>query len=235
MIPNRHILCIGSALWDTIGYHDQIMAAGHDRPGRIRRVPGGVALNIAIALARLGMFPQVLTVLGTDPEGDTLLPRPVARHPSRHAEPAGAEAAPGPPFPRLPRSAEGLGAGPGRPEQWRDMARSGKPGPSGPPPGAWTHLWMPAPLQGTFFLFRHFPRLRASIRPVVAMRPAPPALMPNPQIGSQSLVASPQLDASNGFDRSRSARSCHHVQNSLASAAAQRQGTLSPQEIIASP
>lgn len=49
------------------------MAAGHDRPGRIRRVPGGVALNIAIAFARLGLAPQVLTVLGQDPDGDSLL------------------------------------------------------------------------------------------------------------------------------------------------------------------
>ncbi|MBE3637180.1 PfkB family carbohydrate kinase [Mangrovicoccus algicola] len=72
MTPNRHILCIGSALWDTIGRHEQVMEAGQDRPGRIRRVPGGVALNIAMALARLGMAPQVLTVLGTDAEGDTL-------------------------------------------------------------------------------------------------------------------------------------------------------------------
>lgn len=41
--------------------------------GRIRRVPGGVALNIAMAFARLGLAPQVLTVLGQDAEGDGLV------------------------------------------------------------------------------------------------------------------------------------------------------------------
>lgn len=40
----------------------------------------------------------------------------------------------------------------------------------------WTHLWMPPLLQGISAV-RHLPRLRSSIRPVVAMRPAPPALM----------------------------------------------------------
>lgn len=67
------ILCIGSALWDTIGRHPGTMSAGHDRPGRIRRIPGGVALNVALALARLGERPQVLTVLGRDQEGDALM------------------------------------------------------------------------------------------------------------------------------------------------------------------
>lgn len=72
-MTNTTILCIGSALWDTIGRHEGRMAVGHDRPGRIRRVPGGVALNIALAFARLGLRPQVLTVLGQDFEGDTLV------------------------------------------------------------------------------------------------------------------------------------------------------------------
>ena len=75
----------------------------------------------------------------------------------------------------------------------------------------WAHLWMPPLLQG-FSALRHVPRLRSSIRPVTAMRPAPPASMVNPQAGSQSRTASSKLDAPNGFDRPRSARSCHLVQ-----------------------
>lgn len=73
MNSDTTLLCIGSALWDTIGRHDGDMGAGHDRPGRIRRLPGGVALNIAMAFARLGLHPRVLTVLGQDPEGDALM------------------------------------------------------------------------------------------------------------------------------------------------------------------
>lgn len=77
----------------------------------------------------------------------------------------------------------------------------------------WTHLWMPPPLQGfSSSSVRHVPQLRSSIRPVLAMRPAPPALMVNLQAKSQSRAASSKLDASNGFIRLRSARSCHHVQ-----------------------
>ena len=75
----------------------------------------------------------------------------------------------------------------------------------------WAHLWMPPLLQG-FSVLSHAPRLRSSIRPVMAMRPAPPALMVNPRVGSQSRSASSELDAPSGFSRPRSARSCHLVQ-----------------------
>lgn len=66
------ILCIGSVLWDVIGRTDLAMPPGADRPGRIRRVPGGVALNIALTLRALGRRPAVLSVIGDDPEGATL-------------------------------------------------------------------------------------------------------------------------------------------------------------------
>jgi transposase len=41
----------------------------------------------------------------------------------------------------------------------------------------WAHLWMPLPMQGSSRRSERDPRLRSSIRPVVATRPAPPALM----------------------------------------------------------
>ncbi|WP_116131677.1 PfkB family carbohydrate kinase [Tropicimonas sp. IMCC34043] len=66
------ILCIGSALWDTIGRTDRRMDIGHDVPGQITRTPGGVAMNIAMALAREGLRPALLTLLGTDEEGRAL-------------------------------------------------------------------------------------------------------------------------------------------------------------------
>jgi len=67
------ILCIGSVLWDIIGRSPQPMPQGADRPGRITRLPGGVAMNIAMALARLGLRPALLTAIGRDAEGEDLL------------------------------------------------------------------------------------------------------------------------------------------------------------------
>lgn len=67
------VLCIGSVLWDVIGHSPRPMAAGADRPGRILRQPGGVALNIAMALQRFGMSPALLSSVGCDPEGQDLI------------------------------------------------------------------------------------------------------------------------------------------------------------------
>ena len=67
------ILCIGSVLWDIIGRADRTMALGADVPGRITRIPGGVAMNIAMTLARLGLRPALLTAIGRDAEGDDLI------------------------------------------------------------------------------------------------------------------------------------------------------------------
>ncbi len=68
-----HILCIGSVLWDIIGRSPHGMTHGADVPGRITRVPGGVAMNIAMTLRKLGLQPAVLTAIGRDAEGDELI------------------------------------------------------------------------------------------------------------------------------------------------------------------
>lgn len=57
MTHHHDILCIGSVLWDVIGRSDRSMRLGSDVPGRIVRVPGGVAMNIAMALSRFGLQP----------------------------------------------------------------------------------------------------------------------------------------------------------------------------------
>ena len=67
------ILCIGSVLWDIIGRTPAHMGAGADVPGRITRLPGGVAMNIAMTLGRFGLRPALLTAIGRDPEGDELV------------------------------------------------------------------------------------------------------------------------------------------------------------------
>lgn len=73
MKSNSEILCIGSVLWDVIGRSASAMRHGSDVPGRITRLPGGVAMNIAMTLVRFGMTPTLLTAIGRDPEGDELV------------------------------------------------------------------------------------------------------------------------------------------------------------------
>ena len=66
------ILCIGSVLWDVIGRSPTSMRLSSDVPGRITRLPGGVAMNIAVTLRRFGLTPALLTAIGRDPEGNEL-------------------------------------------------------------------------------------------------------------------------------------------------------------------
>ncbi len=71
----KPILCIGSVLWDIIGRSSREMAFGNDMPGRITRIPGGVAMNIAMTLARFGVQPVLLSAVGRDAAGAELLKR----------------------------------------------------------------------------------------------------------------------------------------------------------------
>lgn len=67
------ILCVGSVLWDVIGRAANHMRVGSDVPGRITRLPGGVAMNIAMTLRRFGMTPALLSAIGRDAEGEELV------------------------------------------------------------------------------------------------------------------------------------------------------------------
>ena len=73
MTKDSNILCIGSVLWDVIGRSPSHMAKGADVPGRIIRIPGGVALNIAMTLVRFGLTPALLSAVGRDAEGEELI------------------------------------------------------------------------------------------------------------------------------------------------------------------
>ena len=73
MTPQPNILCIGSVLWDIIGRATPHMRVGSDVPGRITRIPGGVALNIAMAVKAYGMQPALLSSVGRDDEGEELI------------------------------------------------------------------------------------------------------------------------------------------------------------------
>ncbi len=67
------ILCIGSILWDIIGYSITPLARGDDKEGIISRQPGGVAMNLAVRLSRYGITPAIISALGDDTEGLELI------------------------------------------------------------------------------------------------------------------------------------------------------------------
>lgn len=60
-------------LWDVIGHAARSVAPGEDLAGRIVQRPGGVALNVALALARQGLAPAILAAVGRDAPGAALL------------------------------------------------------------------------------------------------------------------------------------------------------------------
>ncbi len=73
MAQHPDIICIGSVLWDVIGRSERHMTVGTDVPGRITRIPGGVAMNIAMTLARFGLTPALLSAVGQDDAGHQLI------------------------------------------------------------------------------------------------------------------------------------------------------------------
>ncbi|WP_371171085.1 PfkB family carbohydrate kinase [Aliiroseovarius sp. 2305UL8-7] len=79
MNTTHDILCIGSVLWDVIGRTEHSMRIGSDEPGRIKRLPGGVAMNIAMTVQRFGLRPALLTAIGRDAEGEELMAECSAR------------------------------------------------------------------------------------------------------------------------------------------------------------
>lgn len=73
MPDTPRIICLGAMLWDVIGHSPVALAPGDDVAGRIHQRPGGVALNVALALARLDLHPAILSAVGRDAPGDALI------------------------------------------------------------------------------------------------------------------------------------------------------------------
>lgn len=71
--PKPDIICIGAVLWDIIGRTPLTMHTGADVPGRITRLPGGVAMNVALTMRRFAMSTTLLTAIGEDLEGEELI------------------------------------------------------------------------------------------------------------------------------------------------------------------
>lgn len=73
MTDRPEILCIGAAHWDVIGHSAAQITPGDDLPGSIHQAPGGVALNIARAIALHGHRPALIAAIGHDSAGDALI------------------------------------------------------------------------------------------------------------------------------------------------------------------
>lgn len=72
MDKSPDIWCIGSVLWDIVGRAETHYGDVRDVPGRIRRIPGGVAMNIAMTLLRFDLTPGLLSAVGMDADGREL-------------------------------------------------------------------------------------------------------------------------------------------------------------------
>lgn len=73
------ILCVGAAHWDLIARAGAPLVPGADLPGVVVHRPGGVALNVALALAELGLPVGLRAAVGRDPEGAALIAAAAAR------------------------------------------------------------------------------------------------------------------------------------------------------------
>lgn len=70
---DRFVLVLGGANMDISGSTTQPLILSDSNPGRIRCAPGGVARNVAENLARLGNTTRLLTAVGDDLYGSSLL------------------------------------------------------------------------------------------------------------------------------------------------------------------
>ncbi len=69
----RFVVVLGGANMDISGSTAQPLVLSDSNPGRIRCAPGGVARNVAENLARLGNSTRLLTAVGSDLYGRSLL------------------------------------------------------------------------------------------------------------------------------------------------------------------
>ncbi len=73
LAADRFVVAVGAANMDIIGSTPLALAAHDSTPGRIRCAPGGVARNVAENLARLGHDVRLISAVGDDLQGHSLL------------------------------------------------------------------------------------------------------------------------------------------------------------------
>ncbi|MGL4858512.1 MAG: PfkB family carbohydrate kinase [Enterobacteriaceae bacterium] len=73
LCPQEQVLVIGSVNMDICGYSHAELVYEDSNPGKVRCTPGGVGRNIAENIALLGKECHLISVVGTDLYGATLL------------------------------------------------------------------------------------------------------------------------------------------------------------------
>jgi len=73
LAAERFVVAVGAANMDITGNSPHALAAHDSTPGRIRCAPGGVARNVAENLARLGHDVRLISAVGDDLYGASLL------------------------------------------------------------------------------------------------------------------------------------------------------------------
>ncbi len=71
--PAAYVAVVGGMNMDLVAQSTRTVIAGDSNPGRIQSAPGGVARNIAENLARLGHATELISLVGDDALGQSLL------------------------------------------------------------------------------------------------------------------------------------------------------------------
>ncbi len=71
--PFDTVTVFGGASVDRIARSDGRLVMGASNPGTVKRLPGGVGLNVATILARLGLHARLVGRIGSDPDGEAIL------------------------------------------------------------------------------------------------------------------------------------------------------------------
>ncbi len=74
-LGDGHVVVVGSAGVDIVGRPATFLQMGTSNPGTLRMSSGGVARNVAENLARLGLETHLITAVGADVEGQSVLNR----------------------------------------------------------------------------------------------------------------------------------------------------------------
>jgi sugar/nucleoside kinase (ribokinase family) len=71
--PFDTVTVFGGATLDRVARSAAAPIMGASNPGIVRRIPGGVGFNVATVLARLGMHTRLVTAVGADQDGESIL------------------------------------------------------------------------------------------------------------------------------------------------------------------
>jgi pseudouridine kinase len=71
--PFDTVTIFGGATLDRVAQSGDAPVMGASNPGTVRRIPGGVGFNVATVVARLGLDVRLVTAVGDDSDGDSIV------------------------------------------------------------------------------------------------------------------------------------------------------------------